>query len=321
MSESAFDILGGDAGVESVIDDLPSAFGNPDQDIEIGPQDTGDIDSVVDDLPVLGEHDEDAADILGDVEEDAEALGDAPGDEFGTHEDFGTSPDNEDGDADIDDGVIATEDGDLEEDIDLFADDDSETDEADVLVDDLDVDYDAAYDLPGTTQINGDVPSDLQFDMAMAANNEIVGDSLRGRGFDEEMQRRFAGDNPLLAHRRPELKVRDWPLDFGPVWAPAGKRTVITVSPQCLFRGEKIIATDTGSPAGTGTRILQVTIGPVVQRPSTDRGSLTSFFAATVLGNGIKFDTVQAAYQIRVTVSFVQTCTFDMSVFGTAVLP
>ncbi len=89
--------------------------------------------------------------------------------------------------------------------------------------------------------------------------------------------------------------------------------------PQCLFRGEKVIATDTGSPNGYGTRISTITVGQKVQRPG--RGSsLTAFFANNALGNGIKWDTTNPAIQIAVTVSFIQSCTFDMTVLGRAVV-
>ena len=44
------------------------------------------------------------------------------------------------------------------------------------------------------------------------------------------------------------------------------------------------------------------------------------FFSQAALGNGVKWDTCDKALTISVTVSFIQQCTFYMTVFGKAVL-
>ena len=137
--------------------------------------------------------------------------------------------------------------------------------------------------------------------------------------FQSYVAKRAANSRPVT-HRTPLQKARDWDLSFGPVSGAAGTTTVISVQPQCLFRGEKVMATDSGSPAGFGTRIQQVLIGQRLQRPATGGGSLTAFFSNNSLGNGIKWDTCQQALSIGVTVSFIQACTFDMTVFGKAVV-
>lgn len=61
--------------------------------------------------------------------------------------------------------------------------------------------------------------------------------------------------------------------------------TTIHVTPNILFRGEKLVALDPGE-----------------------------------LGKGIKWDTIQPAMDISVTVSFVQSATFDFTIFGKAIL-
>ena len=157
----------------------------------------------------------------------------------------------------------------------------------------------------------------------------VLGDGYDVMGLVEQLQRsptfnqyaakRAAASRPIT-HRQPLQRARDWDLSFGPVSGAASTTTVITVAPQCLFRGEKLIATDTGSPVGTGTRITQVLIGQRLQRPATGGGSLTLFFGAGALGNGIKWDTCQQALSIAMTVSFIQACTFDATVFGKAVV-
>ncbi len=116
------------------------------------------------------------------------------------------------------------------------------------------------------------------------------------------------------------IESRDWDLCFGPMYGEAGTTTVLVVAPQCFFRGEKIIATDTAEKPGRGTRITQVLIGQRLQRPATGGGSLTAFFASNAIGNGVTWDTCEPAFSIAVTVSFIEACTFDMNIFGRAIV-
>jgi len=134
-------------------------------------------------------------------------------------------------------------------------------------------------------------------------------------GCSSTLRSMLSMDNLLLA-----LEGRDWDINFGPVSGAAGTTTVLTVYPQCLFRGEKIMAIDSAEKRGFGTRITQVLIGLRLQRPATAGGSLTAFFAPGALGNGTKWDPCKAYACIKLTVSFVETCTFDATVFGRAVL-
>ncbi len=137
--------------------------------------------------------------------------------------------------------------------------------------------------------------------------------------FAQYAQKRVANSRPIT-HKVPLQKARDWQIDFGPVSGAAGTTTTITLQPQCLFRGEKILATDSGSPVGYGTRIATILIGQKLQRPAGNGATLTAFFAQNALGNGIKWDTCEKALSVSLTVSFIQTCTFDATVFGKAVL-
>ncbi len=79
------------------------------------------------------------------------------------------------------------------------------------------------------------------------------------------------------------------------------------------------MATDSATPAGHGTRIVQIAVGQKIQKPGGHRGTLTHFFSQNALANGILFDTAQPWANIAVTVSFVQAVTFNMSVFGKAI--
>jgi hypothetical protein len=109
-------------------------------------------------------------------------------------------------------------------------------------------------------------------------------------------------------------------MSLGPVSGQAGTVTTITKAPQCLFRVEKVMATDSGDPPGTATRIMQFLIGQRIQRPTASGSSLVAFFGPATLGNGVRWDTCQQGLTISVTVSFVQAATFDISLFGRAVV-
>lgn len=120
---------------------------------------------------------------------------------------------------------------------------------------------------------------------------------------------------------KPQARRREFDFTTGGVWAPAGAQTTITIRPQCVFRCEKFMATDSTSTPGMGTMIVQVAIGQKIQRPANaPNGSLTRFFDPSSRANGISFDTAHAWEDISITVSFVQSCTFYANLFGTAEL-
>jgi hypothetical protein len=149
---------------------------------------------------------------------------------------------------------------------------------------------------------------------------EVLGELVnKSPAFAQFVAKRAAASRPML-HKTPLNKARDWQIDFGPVSGAAGTTTTVSNNPQCLFRGEKVMATDSGSTAGYGTRITQILVGQKLQRPAGGGATLTAFFANNALGNGVKWDTCEKALTIAITISFVQACTFDMTVFGKAVL-
>ncbi len=182
----------------------------------------------------------------------------------------------------------------------------------------------------------GDAPTfadDYSEDPDPVGDTEIIGDDLTEdelhtlSGINEHDEQEYVEERvikaePVLVEEKHNaLEVREWEISFGPVSAPAGEQTTVTISPQCLFRGEKIMASDTGSTPGRGTRIISVVVGNKQQKPTNNgRGTLTSFFNETALANGITFDTAKPWSKIAVTISFVEACTFDMSVFGRAVV-
>lgn len=125
----------------------------------------------------------------------------------------------------------------------------------------------------------------------------------------------------LLARKVPG--ARDWQIPMGPVYGEADAITTLTVEPDVIFRVDKLLATDTAEPAGTGTLIGNMLVGSRMQRPPVMTSAdykTTTLFSINSLGRGIKWDTAQPGVQISVTVSFIESCTFDLILFGKAVI-
>lgn len=111
-----------------------------------------------------------------------------------------------------------------------------------------------------------------------------------------------------------------WDIPLGPVFGEAGTTTVLTVKPQVRFRVEMVMAQDTGVPQNNGTRVMQFLVGNRLQRPSSGGSTLSAFFGATSLGGRLGWDTCDKGLSIALTVSFVQSCTLDVALFGKATL-
>lgn len=133
------------------------------------------------------------------------------------------------------------------------------------------------------------------------------------------VQQRIANAQPVIRKVAP-TKWRDWQIDFPSTYGTAGSATTIVVNPQVLFEGQRLMATDSYTSAGYGTRIGTILVGQANQRPANSGSTLTAFFANNSIGTGIKWDTCQIGNQISMNVSFTQSCTFDCSVFGRAVV-
>jgi len=152
------------------------------------------------------------------------------------------------------------------------------------------------------------------------AGYDVLGEMMqKSPAFKQAVERRAAASRPML-HKTPLSKARDWQIDFGPVSGAAGTSTTLIVAPQCLFRGEKVMATDSSTTPGLGTRVAAIFVGQKSQRPANAGATLTAFFANNSLGNGVKWDTCEKALSISLTISFISACTFDCTVFGKAVL-
>ena len=138
---------------------------------------------------------------------------------------------------------------------------------------------------------------------------------------DRTFQRRI---EERVARRRPHVikrdKVHDQQFSFPPATGVAGQTQSLTITPQCLFRGDKIIAIDDAVPPGSGTRITGLFVGQLNQMPAGGNGLLTSFLGPGNLGNGIKWSICQPALSISMQVEFLKNCTFNASIFGKAIL-
>lgn len=134
-----------------------------------------------------------------------------------------------------------------------------------------------------------------------------------------EYAKRRAPQPVRFTSARP-TRARTWQLAIGPAYGQAGTVTTLMAQPQCLFRGEKIVANDSGTPPGTGTLIQQIIVGNKLQMPNTGKGILTQFLGPQSLHNGLKMDTCTPPLTIAMTVSFMQPCTFDCLIFGQAVV-
>lgn len=109
-------------------------------------------------------------------------------------------------------------------------------------------------------------------------------------------------------------QVIDWQTNLGPREGKAGEVATISTVPG-LFRGQKIIATDTADPPGSGTLIGALFVGRKSQRPMNSR-TPTSHFSVSSLTRGIKMDTCEEALTISMEVVYLVDCTFSATIFG-----
>lgn len=112
----------------------------------------------------------------------------------------------------------------------------------------------------------------------------------------------------------------DWQLDLGPYTGVAGETKTLVATPQVYYRVENILATDSATPAGSGTRVGKLIVGNKLQRPVVVGSTTTLFFTPGPgdSANYISWDMCPPGSQILAEVIFVLPCTFDLSFFGRA---
>ena len=148
-------------------------------------------------------------------------------------------------------------------------------------------------------------------DLTQAKLDDLLADSPKFEDYAKK---------PAPVREKSSNKSRQWQTGFPSTYGQAGTVTTLTVQPRCPFRGEKIIATDSAKPAGSGTLIAGLFVGQKSQFPYSNPVIPTSGFSANSLGRGMKMDTCHAALQIAMTVSFIVACTFDACIFGRAIV-
>lgn len=113
---------------------------------------------------------------------------------------------------------------------------------------------------------------------------------------------------------------QQWDFPLGPVFGNAGETRVISFQPQCRFRVEKVMATDTSNNPGMGIAVAQFLVGQKLQRPSAVGATVAIFFGPFSLANGVTWDTCQPGLSIALTINFIQACTFYGNLSGSAAL-
>ena len=162
------------------------------------------------------------------------------------------------------------------------------------------------------------VPDSL---LKQASPYDVLGELLtKSPAFADYVKKRAAANAPVV-RKVPVVKPSNWQVSLGPVYGEAGAVKTLQMTPDRLFRVEKVIATDSAEPSGSGTLIGDIYVGRRSQRPSYGRNwSPTTFFANNSLGRGLLWDTAQPGLNISVTISFTRSCTFYMDLFGKAIV-
>ena len=125
-------------------------------------------------------------------------------------------------------------------------------------------------------------------------------------------------------------------VDFGPGRGVEGETRFFQVCPQLLFKGERLVATDTLD--GQGTQIYGIYINNVLCFPLTKRSwwvraltwlrfrkvqrtfVSTVCFGASILGNEFSLPTCMPDALIQIEVKYLADCEWRGKLFGRAVL-
>lgn len=190
------------------------------------------------------------------------------------------------------------------------------------------------YDVGDQYEINGDVVGEITRGGrrgpdqvgAAAGLDEIIGALLNPGTVQNNPTLRNALVNQI-ARSKPVLKRvaptawRKWQTGIGPVYIAAGGTGTVTISPQCLFRVEKLYLTDVngaGVGAGYASFVTGITVGQQNQMPNNTSIPVWAF-GPGLLGNGVEWDTCQGAYTMTITFNATYACTVSGALFGQAV--
>ena len=177
--------------------------------------------------------------------------------------------------------------------------------------------------------------------------SEILGEQTRGGQQNADYQNYLLGvamnpqANPAFANQaarlamlqRPALKsnppavAQEWQIGMT-LFGTSGTTGTATVTPQCYFRAEKLMAVELTNAGVLNNPpqnmvITGAFIGQKNQLPvgaGAGGGLHAAFFATGALGNGIKWSTCQPAITMSIQVQFNGTGTIYLGLFGKAVL-
>ena len=167
---------------------------------------------------------------------------------------------------------------------------------------------------PGLAEIVGAL---LQNPMAL--NHTALAQSP---GLQNALAARIARAQPVLERVAPTA-WRKWQTGIGPVTISAAGTATVTITPQCLFRVEKMYLNDssangTGASGGYASYVTGVTIGQLNQMPNNTKIPVW-VFGPGLLGNGIEWDTCQGAYSMTLTFYSDIAATISGGLFGQSV--
>lgn len=160
-------------------------------------------------------------------------------------------------------------------------------------------------------------------------NNYLLGAMMNAQanpGYGQAIARSAALQRPVLRHNPPAY-AQEWQIGLSVFGTPAQTVTG-TITPQCYFRAEKLMAVEFFNNGQLNnppqqTSVTGAFVGQKNQLPvgaGAGGGLHAAFFATGALGNGIKWSTCQPAISITIQVAFTAIATWYGGLFGKAVL-
>lgn len=171
----------------------------------------------------------------------------------------------------------------------------------------------AAYSPPSTPSSN---PSLLN--PATDPLLDILGGVSGSPSFLNALQNQISRSHPAVRKISPQRR-QSFQIGFSHRGGKKGQSVTIQQTLQQLFRGEKLVLTDTFQSPGRGTLLTGLFIGNRSQFPQIQGGIPSVTFDATALGNAISPMICQPGIPVSMTVEFLEDCDFFGAIFGTTV--
>lgn len=143
----------------------------------------------------------------------------------------------------------------------------------------------------------------------------VLAEASKQPAFAEYIKRKHQEANERPAPRVTPTRAVEHTIDFT-CEGRVGDVIEVRKKLHFLFRGEKIMATDT--TGGLGTR-MDVTVAGILQRPKDSPRLLTEIGFNNPLGCGIRFEMCRPSDELLFTVEFLKDCRWDAAFMGRAV--